>query len=108
LYHLYSLPEALANELHRAGQQKDVEALQKTYNQLRAAFAHLLFDLLNAPTDHYSWLLLNQDASRSLDRLLIAREEWADSQPDDALWRIYQRELSDFEWIVSTAMTCSP
>jgi hypothetical protein len=100
--------EALVSELQRAGREKDLESLQEVYNQLRDAFAHLIFDLQDAPADHYSWLLMNQDASRSLEKLLTAHEKWIGSQRDDALWRIYQRELSDFQWTITTAITCSP
>jgi hypothetical protein len=100
--------ETLAKRLQNTVEDEDIVTLQETYYQLKAAFSHVLFDLKNASQDHYAWILISQDASCSLDRLVLAHKIWSTTKNSPTFWLAYKRELADFKWIVTTAMMCKP
>lgn len=82
--------------------------LQERYYYLRILFAHLLFDLKSSPQDHYSWLLMDHDATYSLNKLVLTHHAWQQTKASDVSRQAYERELDDFKWIVATAMLCRP
>jgi hypothetical protein len=46
--------ETQARKLHVIAETEDIAILQETCHQLKAGFARVLFDLKNAPQDHYT------------------------------------------------------
>jgi hypothetical protein len=100
--------ETLARKLQNIAEDEDIAILQETYHQLKAAFAHVLFDLNNAPQDHYAWILINQDASYLLDRVLLTHKAWHIAKDKLTLWLAYKQELADFKWVITTAIMCKP
>lgn len=100
--------EILVVKLCNHSLDDEVTVIQETYNQLKASLTYTLFSLNNVPQDHYSWILIDQDAKVSLDKLLVAHKKCQAMQSDASLRLAYKRELDDFRWIVITAISCKP
>lgn len=99
--------EKLASQLQCLTEEDDIAALQESYLRLRNAFFRLLFQSKNCQEEHYAWLLMNQDATSVLEKLIHLYNGWLTSG-DEKLKLTYRNELKAFKFIISTAILCSP
>lgn len=100
--------ESLIDKLYSHSVDSEIITVQETYNSLKDSFAYMLFNLNNVSQDHYSWILIDQDAKASLDKLLVAHKKYRATQNDAILWLACKRELDDFRWIITMAISCKP
>lgn len=98
--------ESLTNKLCSHAIDDDMAIIEEAYNQLRNSLADTLFRLNNVSRDHYSWLLIDQDARVSLGKFLVAHEKYQATQSNTNLQLDYKRELDNFRWIIITAISC--